>query len=819
MSGEPRFTAGAGGWTYVWDHRRKPHVHPVATPSGHVLTRVEPPDHPWQRGIWFVVKFVDGDNFWEEGDPKGWGVQRHTGPPEVTPTGVRGDLAWVRPDRATVAIHEHRRLDHVVLDDDHAYAIDWDVTLTAPVDALLDRSPYMGVWGGYSGLAFRGRDGWRDTRLLLDDARCFGIAALPLDVNRSDRTYRVERVPASRAYALLGVDRSGGPLGWRSDGGQPVPPAGFDFGADPTDPTQRFGIRLGLQDVAGIDEAMLESLLAARPFASLADLRRRGALSAPVAEALAHIGALDGLAPDRSRRDLLLEVTERWSGLRRHQPADPEAPVQLALTGGEGPVGLAGYTASEQVRAELEVLGLDASRHVVRFYDALLARLEVTLAVDLEGCADRQRVRVAGAKVATQTPLVKSGQRVIFTSLDDGTGVSDSAFFEAVHDRCAATVFHSWLLVIEGKLVRRGRRGLSVTAERVWDLTALHAAWRAGGLEDALRDPDTFSSEIDLKLGNIRPMIPQQLDPPAQTRYRRLLDPLFSRKKMAELVPAIRSHAKALIDELRAERETHAREAEEALAAAERAKSVAARAVAESTEAISKIAKNSAADPQAVSQTIERIVSDPISGGKNFWPAGSTLGITFLNGPEELRALVRQHAVEWTKYANINFDFDAPRDAAIRVDLDEPLAWSYLGIQARVVPANQPTITLGAIRTFDDAMQNDIHERVRRTAQRRPGGRAEQLRQEPFARDERRPIGAEAVHDGDRDGMEFVTGADEGEQAGRVEKDRLLTHPAGPALACRRCSGRVPRPYRAGRHRLRRVRRGGRRDRPRRPAR
>jgi cytochrome P450 len=43
-------------------------------------------------------------------------------------------------------------------------------------------------------------------------------------------------------------------------------------------------------------------------------------------------------------------------------------------------------------------------------------------------------------------------------------------------------------------------------------------------------------------------MIPQQIDPPAQTRYRRLLDPHFSRKKMAELVPAIRAHASALID-------------------------------------------------------------------------------------------------------------------------------------------------------------------------------------------------------------------------------------------------------------------------------
>ncbi|MEE9609318.1 MAG: cytochrome P450, partial [Myxococcota bacterium] len=66
----------------------------------------------------------------------------------------------------------------------------------------------------------------------------------------------------------------------------------------------------------------------------------------------------------------------------------------------------------------------------------------------------------------------------------------------------------------------------------------------------ALRQPEIFSSAMDLQmaLGTERPMIPQQIDPPAQTRYRRLLDPLFSRRRMAELEPDIRKHANALID-------------------------------------------------------------------------------------------------------------------------------------------------------------------------------------------------------------------------------------------------------------------------------
>lgn len=65
----------------------------------------------------------------------------------------------------------------------------------------------------------------------------------------------------------------------------------------------------------------------------------------------------------------------------------------------------------------------------------------------------------------------------------------------------------------------------------------------------ALRHPEIFSSEMSeqMALGTDRPMIPQQLDPPVQTRYRKLLDPLFSRRRMLALEPAIRANAAELI--------------------------------------------------------------------------------------------------------------------------------------------------------------------------------------------------------------------------------------------------------------------------------
>jgi error-prone DNA polymerase len=165
--------------------------------------------------------------------------------------------------------------------------------------------------------------------------------------------------------------------------------------------------------------------------------------------------------------------------------------VQLALDLGDTPVdgeasGLPEMNASERVRAELEILGLDASRHVVDFYGGFLDALGVTRAVDLPTRRSRSEVLVAGVKVATQTPPIRSGRRVVFLTLDDGTGPADATFFEDVQGPYAATVFHSWLLVVRGVLRRTGRHGISLRATGCWELPALHDLWQQDG-PDAVR--------------------------------------------------------------------------------------------------------------------------------------------------------------------------------------------------------------------------------------------------------------------------------------------------------------------------------------------
>jgi len=382
-------------------------------------------------------------------------------------------------------------------------------------------------------------------RLILEDARQFGIAILGLDVNSSAADYTVERV------AVLDEP----PPGILDAPPRPEPELVPD--------ARGYGIRLGLADVKGISDAEVARIVAGRPYGSLADFWHRARVSRPIVERLVVAGGFDSIygigstVPVRrrgrvTRRDLLLQVAEldAWSratakaaraaaprGVRRtdalstraavgaggagsagrpriidgasvlpDRPGGPPAlsvraaaarqsqapapapPVdmQLAFDLGDDPsdvtpTGLPEMTPGERVRAELEVLGLDASAHVLTFHEDLLAALGVTRSRDLLRCRSRQEILVAGVKVATQTPPVRSGRRVIFVTLDDATGPIDATFFEDAQVGYAATLFHSWLLVVRGTVRRTGRRGISLNADGCWELPALRGAWELGG--------------------------------------------------------------------------------------------------------------------------------------------------------------------------------------------------------------------------------------------------------------------------------------------------------------------------------------------------
>ena len=272
-------------------------------------------------------------------------------------------------------------------------------------------------------------------RVIVADARLAGVPVLPLDVNAS-------------------AD------GWR---------------------TESRAIRVSLREVKGISDAEVTRIVAAQPYTSLRDFWERARPSRPVAERMVLVGAFDSVySIERpTRRDLLARV-----GVLDRAAARAGGTV-LDLFGGQAaddgmadlvPAGqLRDLDPAERVAAELDILGFDVSRHVLDFYAELLTGLGTVRSADLERCRSGEMVLVAGVKVATQTPAVRSGQRVIFATLDDAAGLADLVFFESVQQRCAARLFGSWLLLARGKVRRSGAGPVATTVNGIdcWDLPEL----------------------------------------------------------------------------------------------------------------------------------------------------------------------------------------------------------------------------------------------------------------------------------------------------------------------------------------------------------
>ncbi|AUH43811.1 DNA polymerase III subunit alpha [Streptomyces sp. CMB-StM0423] len=285
-------------------------------------------------------------------------------------------------------------------------------------------------------------------RVLVADARRRGVPLLPVDVNHSKVEHTVEK----------------------SD-------------------TDRWGVRLALAAVHGISEDEGVRIEEGQPYASLSDFWQRARPSRPVAERLARIGALDGLGGPgdgrSTRRDLLLQIDELHRQSRARFAADGQLPLGADAVGGTEPSGLPEMTGRETLGAELDTLGIDVSRHLMEHHHRLLREIGATDAAHLAGLRPGQQVLVAGVRASTQTPPIASGKRVIFVTLEDGSGLVDLAFFEDSHPACAHTVFHSGLLLVRGTVQVRGTRR-TVVGTMAWDLDRIAAARRDDGPEAAL---------------------------------------------------------------------------------------------------------------------------------------------------------------------------------------------------------------------------------------------------------------------------------------------------------------------------------------------
>ncbi|WP_433888581.1 DNA polymerase III subunit alpha [Streptomyces sp. CA-111067] len=282
-------------------------------------------------------------------------------------------------------------------------------------------------------------------RVIVSDARRRGVPLLPVDVNRSAAEHTVERT---------------------EDG--------------------RWGVRLALSGVRGISAEECARIAAGQPYGSLSDFWQRGRPSRPLAEQLAGIGALDALHDGRlTRRDLLLQITELHRQSRTRGAAAGQLPFTTDAIGAAEPGGLPEMTGREALGAELHTLGIDVSRHLMEYHHRLLREIGATDAAHLAGLPAGRQILVAGIRSSTQTPPIASGKRIIFVTLEDGSGLIDLAFFEDSHEACAHTVFHSGLLLVRGTVQVRGTRR-TIVGTMAWDLEQIAVTRRDDGPEAAL---------------------------------------------------------------------------------------------------------------------------------------------------------------------------------------------------------------------------------------------------------------------------------------------------------------------------------------------
>jgi len=192
------------------------------------------------------------------------------------------------------------------------------------------------------------------------------------------------------------------------------------------------------------------------------------------------VGALDELAGvDRhTRGDIISRIRELNSVVKR-PPIDPNQPMLDLEVIERIPTGNQAFSAEEKVQRELEILKMDVTQHALEEYREMLEEMGVIHSSELVGLRGKTDVLVAGVRVATQTPPMRSGKRVVFVTLDDGYGCSDATFFDEAQQRCSQILFNNRLLVIAGKTRRTGVKGVSIMAENAWDLRELWQQWKA----------------------------------------------------------------------------------------------------------------------------------------------------------------------------------------------------------------------------------------------------------------------------------------------------------------------------------------------------
>ncbi len=283
--------------------------------------------------------------------------------------------------------------------------------------------------------------GFYPPNVIMEEARRIGIDLLGVDINESGRRYKVT------------CDSSGTPA-----------------------------IRVALIHVRNISQAEVDSIISARDtqkFSSFSDFFVRTRIERPTIENLVNCGVFDCFNVPRGKLLWLMGelVRSRRGRMSSAKKSDESAPSLISDTDIfdiEDQVkklpDVPEPSLHERVRIDYDILGFSTICHPMTFYREKLKKANVLTTAEAKERPHNSIVRVAGVVVVCMRPPTRSGTVVVFVTLEDECGVIDTVTFPKAYAKYGTTIFRSPALIIEGRLQKMGKKGFSLSVNKVLPL-------------------------------------------------------------------------------------------------------------------------------------------------------------------------------------------------------------------------------------------------------------------------------------------------------------------------------------------------------------
>jgi error-prone DNA polymerase len=206
-------------------------------------------------------------------------------------------------------------------------------------------------------------------------------------------------------------------------------------------------LRLGLRQVEGFRREAGERLVARRPYASVEELRRHGAVPVHAIERLAEADAFRSIGLDRR--------AALWDA-RALKPG-PDLPLFVAAEArDEGQevetASLPAMPLSEHVVSDYQTVRLSLKAHPMAFLREHYAAKKFITADQLKSVRDGRRVSLAGLVLIRQRP--GSAKGVCFITLEDETGIANLVIWPDVFEAQRKIVMGARLMVVHGVMQR-----------------------------------------------------------------------------------------------------------------------------------------------------------------------------------------------------------------------------------------------------------------------------------------------------------------------------------------------------------------------------